>query len=128
MPSCPLARLRLDLPCQDLLRGSCEVVVDHVLVTLSLGVLMRFVQDVGLVVGQPLPDAVIRSILRLAFGTAVEGFAGYMRMISRVLRVFLTITSGPASLLLAHWFSLFSVLRCQRRQHGITLFGAHSEP
>ena len=69
------------------------------LVTLSLGVLMRFVQDVGLTVGLPLPDAVIRSILRLAFGTAVEGFAGYMRMISRVLRVFLTITSEPASLL-----------------------------
>ena len=42
------------------------------LVTMSLGVLLRFLRGVGLVVGLPLPDAVIWSILRLAFSTAVE--------------------------------------------------------
>ena len=42
------------------------------LVTMSLGVLLRFVQGVGLAVGLPLPDVVIWFILRLAFGTVVE--------------------------------------------------------
>ena len=111
------------------------------LVTLSLGVLVRSVQGVGLTVGLPLPNAIIKSILRLAFGTAVKarltrfgiapvpdpgspanlrswifpapGFAGYMRMISRVLSVLLTISPEPASLFSAHWFSPVSfVSRC----------------
>lgn len=46
-----------------------EVEADHVLVTVSLGVLKRSVQGVGLTFDPPLPDAKIKSIQRLAFGT-----------------------------------------------------------